>query len=62
MTREALEQDVHRLMRDMYGDRNQPLGARLQRMEPAPFVPTVVKKRQEDDDVDNASSDADPEK
>ncbi len=62
MTWEALEQDVHRLMRDMYSDRNQPLGPRLQRVEPAPFVPTIVKKRQEDDDPDNASSDADPEK
>src|SRR5437667_9445165 len=48
MTWEALEQDVHRLMRDVYGDRNQPRGPRLQRIEPAPFVPTIVKKRQEE--------------
>ena len=62
MTWEALDQDVHRLMRDVYGDRNQPSGPRLQRITPAPFVPTIVKKRQEDDDVDKASRDADPEK
>ena len=61
MTWEALEQDVHRLMRDMYGDRNQPLGPRLQRIEPAPFVPTIMRKRQEERN-DTAPGDADPEK
>ena len=44
------------------GDRNQPRGPRLQRIEPAPFVPTIVKKRQEGEDVENASSQAEPEK
>jgi len=44
------------------GDRNQPRGPRLQRIETAPFVPTIVKKRQEDVNVDNASSGAVPEK
>ncbi len=48
------------MMRDVYGDRNQPRGPRLQRIEAAPFVPTIVKKRQEEGD-DPAPCDADPE-
>jgi len=33
----------------------------LQRIEPAPFIPTLVKKRENEEAVEKTSSKADPE-
>jgi len=46
-------------MKEVYNDRNQRREPTFQRISPAPFVPTIVKKKQEDHD-DKSSSDADP--
>jgi len=65
MTWEALEQDLNKLTRDVYKDRLQQQQQKQrptwQRIEPAPFVPTLVKKREEDQDVETAPSDTIPE-
>ena len=78
MTWEAIEQDFNKLERDVYEHRNRRQAPTWQKIVPAPFVPTLVKKREEkenlekdtipemmreeDSGVDNASSDAGSDK
>jgi hypothetical protein len=55
MTWEALEQDVKQVLRDQYKDRQELARSRvnyplIQPAKPAPFQPTVVKKKQEDEE------------
>ena len=65
MTWEALEQDLHKLTLDVYNDRlqqqRQMQKPTWQPIAPAPFVPTIVKEREEGQDVEKAPSDTIPE-
>lgn len=61
MTWEALEQDFQKLARDVYEDRNKRQAPTWQRIEPAPFVPTLVKKKRDDEEIESAPSDTIPE-
>src|SRR2546428_13388901 len=63
MAWEALEQYLNRLTRDAYNDRRKQQRQRptWQPITPAPFAPTIVKRREENPDVQTAASDTIPE-
>ena len=63
MAWEALEQDLNKLTRDAYNDRRKQQRQRptWQPITPAPFAPTIVKRREEDQDVQTAPSGTIPE-
>ena len=63
MAWEALEQDLNKLTRDAYNERHKQQRQRptWQPITPAPFAPTIVKRREEDPDAQTAASDTIPE-
>jgi len=61
MTWEALEQDYRRLYRIVYEDHNKRMMPTWQHITPAPFVPNLVKKRNEDPNAEEDSGDTVPE-
>jgi len=61
MTWEALEQDFQRLETIVCNERQRQQRPTWQRIEPAPFVPTLVKKRKDDQQIEEDSSDTIPE-
>jgi hypothetical protein len=58
MTFEALEHDVHKMMRDMYEENQRQQRPTWKRIE---WAPTIVKKRTQDEEVGNDSIDTVPE-
>jgi hypothetical protein len=62
MTWEAIDQDYDKLEREVYNQRKQAQTPRIQRIEPAPFVPTLVKKRDDRDEAGKDSTHADLDK
>jgi len=61
MTWEALEQDFQRLETTVCNERQRQQRPTWQRIEPAPFVPALVKKRKDDQQIEEDSSDTIPE-
>src|SRR2546427_3019201 len=62
MTWEALEQDFQRLETIVCNERQRQQRPTWQRIEPAPFVPALVKKKRKDDQqIEEDSSDTIPE-
>jgi hypothetical protein len=61
MTFEALEHDMHAMMRYVYGQNEQQRRPTWQRIGPTPLVPTLVKKKKVEQDDEENSSDTIPE-
>ena len=63
MAWEALEQDMNKLTRDAYNERRKQQRQRptWQPITPAPFAPTIVKRREEDQDTQTPPNDTIPE-
>jgi len=63
MAWEALEQDINKLTRDAYNERHKQQRQRptWQPITPAPFAPTIVKRREEDQDTQTPPNDTIPE-
>src|SRR3989454_12258832 len=63
MAWEALEQDLNKLTRDAYNDRHKQQRQRptWQPITPAPFAPTIVKRREEEQDVEENPGNTVPE-